>query len=198
MKVLDVGGAYNTHKDATHVIDIIPAPEECKATYTQMDICSGPWPFPDKFFDMVYCTETLEDIRDPIFVCKELTRVAKAGMVTFPHFSTELTKNVDNWVGRDRYAGYTHHRWIVLVEDNKLKFIPKWATIHTFDWYPTRSKDDKNTRVQVDWQKQLLAEEVLITDWTQYYNLIAGLTGNPKWKDNPYLRGVNNESKTDK
>ncbi|HWE39009.1 MAG TPA: methyltransferase domain-containing protein, partial [Isosphaeraceae bacterium] len=52
------------------------------ATWVQRDICEHtPWPFPDRFFDFSICSHTLEDVRDPLFVCAELIRVSKRGYI---------------------------------------------------------------------------------------------------------------------
>ena len=50
-----------------------------------------PWPFADDFFDFAVCTFTLEDVRDPIRVCEEMSRVAKAGYVEVPSLLDELS-----------------------------------------------------------------------------------------------------------
>src|SRR6202007_1247277 len=85
-RVLDVGGWYQPFNLATHVIDLCPYetrrirdtidPEDSErfsaGTWTVQDVCSSAWPFPDKFFDFVFCSNLLEDVRDPIFVCREL------------------------------------------------------------------------------------------------------------------------------
>jgi hypothetical protein len=53
-------------KTATHIIDIVPPLTPSKAEFFNFDMCRKPWPFPDKFFDFSYCSNTLEDIRDPM------------------------------------------------------------------------------------------------------------------------------------
>ena len=57
-------------------------PERFSAdTWVQRDICDRePYPFEDEQFDFVVCSHTLEDVRDPIWVCDEMVRVAKRGL----------------------------------------------------------------------------------------------------------------------
>jgi ubiquinone/menaquinone biosynthesis C-methylase UbiE len=49
-----------------------PLPEGfTRDTWVQRDICDHePWPFEDRQFDFVVCSHTLEDVRDPVWVCK--------------------------------------------------------------------------------------------------------------------------------
>ena len=91
-RVLDAGGWYRPFNLATHVIDLNPYesrrvddaldPEDDERftadTWIVQDVCNSPWPFPDKTFDFVVCSHLLEDVRDPITVCRELGRVGKA------------------------------------------------------------------------------------------------------------------------
>jgi hypothetical protein len=97
--VLDVGGGAKPFPRADWVIDLIgygdrglygdppdPASERFSAaTWVMRDICARePWPFTDGQFDFAVCSHTLEDVRDPIGVCDELTRVARAGYIEVP------------------------------------------------------------------------------------------------------------------
>jgi hypothetical protein len=96
-RVLDVGGAAEVFPRANVVIDILPyesrqrshldMPEQflCEDWYVG-DICFPEiWShFRDKEFDFVVCSHVLEDVRDPIFVCSQIQRVAKAGYIETP------------------------------------------------------------------------------------------------------------------
>jgi SAM-dependent methyltransferase len=119
--VLDVGGWAAPLARADWVIDLLPyetrglygaadpAAERFSAgTWRQADVCGPePWPFADGQFDVAICSHTLEDVRDPVFVCAELRRVARGGYVELPAPIEELTFGVQgDWVG------WSHHRWI--------------------------------------------------------------------------------------
>ncbi len=77
-----------------------------------------PFPFPDKYFDYILCSQTLEDLRDPIWVCSELVRIGKRGYIEVPSRRLEMTRGVES-LG---YAGHYHHRWLIEIKDNLLLF----------------------------------------------------------------------------
>src|SRR6266849_1011701 len=143
-RVLDVGGARERARCATHVIDLLsydeahrawehlfrdyPIPKEHWAVH---DICSSkPFPYEDKFFDFVICSHTLEDVRDPIRVCEELSRVSKAGYIEVPSPVMELTMGVE---GGERWVGYAHHRWLIDLAGDQVTalFKPHFLTAST-------------------------------------------------------------------
>ena len=62
-----------------------PARALQRDTWIQRDICDRePYPFDDDELDFVICSHTLEDVRDPIWVCSEMARIAKAGYIEVP------------------------------------------------------------------------------------------------------------------
>jgi hypothetical protein len=142
--VLDVGGWAEPDPRADWVIDLGPyetrnwyqtlgaeiggGPERfTKETWVQRDICGAePWPFEDDQFDYVICSQTLEDVRDPIRVCGEMARVAKAGYVETPAAAIELTRGIESPL----WCGWRHHRWLVEVDDGGLLFRGKPHHIH--------------------------------------------------------------------
>jgi SAM-dependent methyltransferase len=101
-----------------------------KDTWVQRDICARePWPFADKQFDFVICSHTLEDIRDPLWVCSELIRVGKAGYIEVPSRVAESTLGVE----RANIAGLSHHRWLIDIDGDDIRFLLKYHFIHS-DW----------------------------------------------------------------
>ena len=115
-QVLQVGASREVFARADWVLD--DAPHEphgdarfTRATWVMRDVCGrASWPFEDHQFDFAVCL-TLPDLRDPVGVCAELARVAKAGYVELPVVEAEL-------------AGGTA-RWLCDVADAGLVFIAK-------------------------------------------------------------------------
>jgi len=138
--VLDVGGWFRPFNRANWVVDVMPygtkgaggvlgAQKEyfTQKTYIQRDLCARePLPFPDKTFDFVICSHTLEDVRDPLFLCSEIIRVGKRGYIETPSLEAELAFGTE----ARNYAGYFHHRWLIQIQKNKLTFIFKPHFIH--------------------------------------------------------------------
>jgi hypothetical protein len=132
-KVLDVGAWHVPYWRADHVVDMLPYESRghggcikgsqtrerfSKDTWTIWDICSNrPLPFRDKEFDFVVCSQTLEDIRNPIQACHEIIRVGKRGYVEVPSRLWESTIGVES----NRYTGFYHHRWLIDVVGDGLE-----------------------------------------------------------------------------
>ena len=139
--VLDVGGWASPFRRATHVIDLMPyetrgqygsllsdMPEHfTRDTWVRRDLCDRtPFPFPDKYFNFVICTQTLEDLRDPIWVYAELVRIGQRGYIEVPSRRLEMTRGVESL----RYAGHYHHRWLIDVEGDTLTFHFKTSLVN--------------------------------------------------------------------
>ena len=128
--LLDVGGWAAPLARADWVIDLMPyetrglyghATNErfTAETWVQHDVCT-PWPFEDGQFDFAVCSHTLEDIRDPVFACKELQRVAKAGYIEVP---SRIEEHMTGMNGP--WPGWSHHRWVCEIEDDAITFVHK-------------------------------------------------------------------------
>jgi hypothetical protein len=146
-RVLDVGGWACPFNRAQWVLDAEPyetrgyystiggaryqGPETewfTRETWVQRDICDRtPWPFTDKFFDVAVCSHTLEDIRDPLWVCSELIRVARRGYIEVPSRVFESSLGAE----RPTQAGLSHHRWLIDIDDDRIRFLPKYHMIHS-------------------------------------------------------------------
>ena len=139
-RVLDVGGGAYPFRRADYVLDGLsydergalclgarPGERFTRDSWVQWDLCDRrPWPFADKFFDFAVCSHVLEDVRDPVWVCAELCRVAKAGYIETPSRALEQSLGVEHPL----YAGYYHHRWLVSHDKNGLILRHKPHSLH--------------------------------------------------------------------
>jgi hypothetical protein len=184
-RVLDIGGWASPFNRANVVLDWAPyetrgayrdfgglpfqgPPEEhfTRDSWVNRDICDHtPYPFADKSFDFVTCSHTLEDIRDPIWVVREIARVGKAGYVEVPSRAWEQIRDLD----LPGMVGLWHHRWLVEAEGTHLRFTPKYHSIH-FDprySFPRRYLRELAPEERVLWvfwdeRSPITAEEVSI------------------------------------
>ncbi len=183
--VVDVGGGAAPFPRADYVIDAMAyanlgggsdgdihkqlgiSPRYSEDRWIQIDLCDRrPWPVADKAFDFAICSHLLEDIRDPIWVCSELRRIAKAGYIEVPSRVVEQSKGVEN----PRHAGYYHHRWLITRTQNGLEFRLKPHVLHSVrdaivaHLSPGRRINPKHAIVTLDWANDFEAVEVLEFD----------------------------------
>jgi hypothetical protein len=142
-QVLDVGGGAKPFPRADWVIDLEPYQARARygpaadpaserfgpETWVQRDVCDRePWPFADGQFDFSICSHTLEDVRDPLYVCSELIRVSRAGYIEVPSRLEEQSYGFQGpWVG------WGHHRWLVDLDVGELTFVFKHHVMHGRD-----------------------------------------------------------------
>lgn len=140
-RVLDIGGWASPLARADWVIDHLPyetrglygqadGPERFSAeSWVVHDICARePFPFEDDAFDFVVCAHTLEDIRDPVWVCSEIARIGKAGYIECPSRLEE-----QSWGVQGPWVGWAHHHWLVDMRPEAIDFVFKYHVIHGRD-----------------------------------------------------------------
>jgi hypothetical protein len=182
-RVLDVGGWAAPLNRADWVVDLMPyetrgvmapgsfgpGPERfTKDTWVQFDVCDrDPWPFEDDYFDFVFSSQTLEDLRDPIGVCREMQRVGKRGYAEVPSILDELTWRVAQNSG-GQWCGHMHHRWLIVEEDGGFVFAHKPHNIHTVpsvriprEWAQHFTLEDRG--LGLFWEGELRAREAVGT-----------------------------------
>ena len=152
--VLDIGGWARPFNRANYVIDMEPyetrgyyeepqagrQEQFTKNTWIQRDICERtPFPFNDKEIDFAICSHTLEDLRDPLWVCSEMNRIAKRGYIEVPSRVVESCRGVEPY----NLVGWSHHRWLVDIEENSVTFLMKYHMIHSH-WRFSFPKSYKN------------------------------------------------------
>lgn len=147
VRVLDVGGGDRPLRAATNVIDLMEygarrvdegrgkLPESfSERAWLVKDCNERPWPYRRGFFDFVWCSQLVEDIRDPVGVCKEMMRVGKAGII-----STVSRDYESSIVQDDGVVGYHHHRWLVELMNVDLCFTWKSPILHVQPEYRPKS-----------------------------------------------------------
>jgi hypothetical protein len=184
-KVVDVGGGAAPFPRADYVIDAMPyeklgagsdgnihetlgiEPHYSEDRWIQTDLCDRrPWPIEDKAFDFAICSHLLEDIRDPIWVCSELRRIAKAGYIESPSRVVEQSKGIENPL----HAGYYHHRWLITRNQGELEFRHKPHVLHSVKdaivthVSPGRRINPRYAIVTLDWSGDFEAAELLEFD----------------------------------
>ena len=201
-KVLDIGGWAQPFNRADYVIDINPYDSRgmlgscypgterfTKETWIQRDICDHqPYPFADKFCDYVICSHTLEDVRDPIFVCSEIIRIGKRGYIEVPSMRHEMTLGVEN----PRYVGRSHHRWLVDIQKDEIVFTFKYHHLHS-NWkyhFPRTGPRSVDAREEIEfifWEGEFqYREQLLITpdEIHEYFSqYIQKRRAYPAWRD---------------
>ena len=81
-----------------------------KFVHTRID---GPLPFGDKEFDFAYSHHVFEHLDDPATACREMVRIARAGVIITPSFFAE------------QIFGRTYHRWLIMERNGQLFFFRK-------------------------------------------------------------------------
>jgi hypothetical protein len=135
-RVLNVGGHADPFPLATDLIAPHPpgpvrtelrdldgkvlAPVEVQSV--RHDLCGrSSWPFEDKAFDFCVCARVLETVRDPVWVCCEMIRVAKRGYIEVTSRVAESSRDQQPGVP----VGFAGHRYLVEVDVPKIVFTPK-------------------------------------------------------------------------
>lgn len=72
-----------------------------------------PLPFGDKEFDFAYSAHVFEHLEDPATACREMMRIAKAGVIITPSAFAEVA------------FGRPYHRWLVTEGDGTILFFGK-------------------------------------------------------------------------
>ena len=104
-----------------------------KETWITRDFYEIPWPFEDNYFDFSVCVHTLEDLKDPIPVIKEIQRVSKMGYLSMPTRAQESNLYILNRnILEDGITGYCHHRWFVEIINEQLIFTNKCCLLPFF------------------------------------------------------------------
>ena len=177
--VLDVGGGWEPFPRADWVLDLLDHRPGCRATpetWVQRDMCDRePWPFAGDQFDFAVCSHTLEDVRDPIWVCAELSRVARRGYIEVPSRLMEQAFGIQGpWVG------YGHHHWLCEVVDGGLQFVFKSHVLNGQPLFQLTAEDywsaPEEARVEaLFWEGEVRARERIFIGHEEHDAYVANL-----------------------
>ena len=121
-KVLDIGPGTWPFQRANVSVDFVDIAGV--KNLIKCDVAHQPLPFKDKEFDFVYARHIIEDMYNPFFLLKEMSRVGKAGYIETPSPIAELGRGVDG--SSPPYRGYYHHRFIVWAFGKELRLVSKY------------------------------------------------------------------------
>ncbi|WP_448526992.1 methyltransferase domain-containing protein [Parathermosynechococcus lividus] len=122
--VVEIGPGVTPFELATEFIDWLPNPSLAGFKVHALDLNCESLPYADNSIDFIYCRHVVEDLYNPFWLCKEMSRVAKAGYIETPSPISECAKGVDG--GSPPYRGYIHHHYLVWQEQSTLMFVPKY------------------------------------------------------------------------
>lgn len=102
------------------------APETVRPYLTQMDISCESLPFPDGYFDLIICLETLEHLPDPEHAIKEVARCLSPKGRAF--FSTPSPDQIEEKEDKTHCNIRSFKQWLDLFKRYGLaaKMIPGW------------------------------------------------------------------------
>jgi hypothetical protein len=175
-KVIDIGGARYPYFRADAILDkrtydqmIKPIafagrtgemPRFTRESWVTRDFYDLPWPFPDKHFDFSLCMGTLEDLRDPLPICREIQRISKAGYISTPTRACESMIGISEHPASSKLYGYFHHRWFVEIDSGGLLFKMKSPLLHQHPQWLTRRLGQHT--LNFFWQDSVDAREIYL------------------------------------
>ena len=171
-------------------------------TWVSRDVCGRePWPFAEGRFAFSVCT-SLAVLRDPVGVCAELSRVARAGYVEVPTLEGELAGGDARWLCdvADAELVFVHKPW-ALHDDPRVRVPPRWSArleegerVHGLFWddrLPARERHaDPETlagelAARIRRRFEPSSAEVALTEARR----LGGLAGQAAWRRVEDLRG---------
>lgn len=120
--------ARNKHVDARGIEQIATRVQQAIArgvSVYQGDIDQGLADYPDNAFDYVILSQTLQEVRHPLRVLREMLRVGRRAIVAFPNFGNWRVRLAHLWTGRAPKTRLFPHDWF---DSPNIHFL----TIHDF------------------------------------------------------------------
>jgi hypothetical protein len=127
-KVLDAGGAVNPwaseYTDVYLDIQDVPGKRVITGDIQSPEVWEK---ISQENFDFIICSHTLEDIKNPDFVIKNIIKNSKEGFISVPNKHTEMSH-----VESLSYLGYCHHQYIFTLKDETLFALRKFVLLNYF------------------------------------------------------------------
>ena len=134
-RIVEIGPGYSPFPLAHEYVDWIDYPGVSGKKVHKVDLNQEPLPFADKSIDFLYCRHVIEDIYNPFFLCREMSRVAKAGYIETPSPFAEYCRGMNGMLIPEGsfWRGYIHHRYFVWDEAGTLCFLAKYPLAEYID-----------------------------------------------------------------
>jgi len=184
--IIDCGGGIKPLARADYVVDRIPyrsrsgirgsVPERfSEQTWIEEDLCDSHWVNSIVFSDRdnntisnrrAFCSQTIEDIRDPVGLLRNMQEIASSGFISTIHWTYEAGHH-GHWQG----PGYAHHRWLIHVKDSVLECVHKPLCLMDGPLnYPHRQQ-----YLHLEWSDNILAREVFYPNQFNRMDFISWL-----------------------
>jgi len=134
-RVVEVGPGSTPFEAATEFVDWLDYAGMDGRKVHKVDLNRDRLPFADKSIDFLYCRHVLEDIYNPLWLCEEISRVAKAGYIETPSPFAEYCRGMNGMLLPEGsfWRGYIHHRYFVWEADGALCFLAKYPLVEHID-----------------------------------------------------------------
>ena len=125
LRVVDLGCGLNPHPAAAAAVEpfldpvsrfagsVDPAAFAVRGVRFVQQPMDSDLPFRDKEFDFAICSHAIEHVENPDKACTEMTRIARAGLITAPSLFADLL------------FGRPYHRWLLVDRGGVLYFFRK-------------------------------------------------------------------------
>jgi len=149
-RVLDVGAMVNPMFPNTDTVDINqPATFQGNINYPDVWAKVKTNVRKNGKYDYAICSHTLEDIANPLYVCQQLSKVAKRGGIVVP------SKYIESGRHAGYYRGFIHHRWIWNIEDGKFVGYPKVNMFEHPKFDKLMSRGSTHSEIVMLWEGEI-------------------------------------------
>lgn len=135
IRVLEIGPGSVPFPLANVRVDVQAPPPSSEIQVIPMDVDKDLYLNDTDDFIYGYARHVFEDLQNPDFAFREMTRVCQNGYIETPSPLIECLKNVDCFHNVS-YRGYVHHRYIIWTEKGILHMLPKFPILEHLQFPP--------------------------------------------------------------